>query len=328
MSEAVTGPRACAHGSWYAVLADGLTVLLPPDQRGRVAELWQLVDGGAGFEELLDALLARGLRDLSGFALVGRDGDRTRVLLRGPASARFETVEGPVRLAGDDTGIWTEHTLTGVTGGVVEVESAAAAARSVLATGLTRVSRVELGAAVGAAQDQAPAEPPAEREPAVEPVAGPEPASAEHDGLTGAGRPAPLVDRPPHGIPGQQPAPAVTSRPVARLVFSTGEVVDVDRAILVGRAPEARRFASHDQPRLVTVASVNQEISSTHLEIRPGAGADHGMAVVTDLGSTNGTVVVQPGLPPEDLRAGIAVALIPGAVLDLGDGVTIQATTA
>jgi hypothetical protein len=109
-------------------------------------------------------------------------------------------------------------------------------------------------------------------------------------------------------------------------VLSTGEVVDVDRTIIVGRAPEARRFASSDQPRLVTVASPQHEISSTHLEIRPGAGADHGSAVVTDLGSTNGTVLVQPGLPPEDLQAGIAVSLIPGAILDLGDGVTIQTT--
>jgi hypothetical protein len=94
----------------------------------------------------------------------------------------------------------------------------------------------------------------------------------------------------------------------------------------VGRAPEARRFASHDQPRTVVVASPHQEISSTHLEIRPGAGADHGSAIVTDLGSTNGTVLVQPGLAPEDLQPGIAVSLIPGAILDLGDGVTIQVT--
>ena len=98
----------------------------------------------------------------------------------------------------------------------------------------------------------------------------------------------------------------------------------VDRAVIVGRAPEARRFTSTEQPRLVTVPSPNQEISSTHLEIRPGAGADHGSAVATDLGSTNGTVLQQPGLPSEDLKPGIAVQLIPGAIIDLGDGVTIQ----
>jgi len=46
--------------------------------------------------------------------------------------------------------------------------------------------------------------------------------------------------------------------------------------------------------------------------------------VVTDLGSTNGTLVVQPGLPAEDLQPGIAVQLLPGAIVDLGEGVTIQ----
>ena len=147
---------------------------------------------------------------------------------------------------------------------------------------------------------------------------------SDNDGQTQAGAPVPDFDRPP--IPGQEMAPDVVSQPVASLVFSTGDVVAVDRTVLVGRAPEARRFASHDQPHVVTVASPHQEISSTHLEIRPGAGADHGSAIVTDLGSTNGTVLAQPGLDPEELKAGIAVSLIPGAVLDLGDGVTIQVT--
>ena len=114
--------------------------------------------------------------------------------------------------------------------------------------------------------------------------------------------------------------------PVARLVISNGETVDVDRAVLVGRAPEARRFTSTQQPRLVTVPSPNQEISSTHLEVRPGSGADHGSAVVTDMGSTNGSVLTLPGLSPEDLQPGIAVQLVPGSVIDLGDGVTIHVT--
>ena len=39
-------------------------------------------------------------------------------------------------------------------------------------------------------------------------------------------------------------------------------------------------------------------------------------------------MLAQPGLEPEELTPGIAVSLIPGAVLDLGDGVTIQVTNA
>lgn len=146
----------------------------------------------------------------------------------------------------------------------------------------------------------------------------------DRDGQTQAGTPHAEFERPP--IPGQEIGPDVVAQPVASLVISTGDVVSVDRTVLVGRAPEARRFASHDQPHVVTVPSPHQEISSTHLEIRPGAGADHGSAVATDLGSTNGTVLAQPGLDAEELKPGIAVSLIPGAVLDLGDGVTIQVT--
>lgn len=111
---------------------------------------------------------------------------------------------------------------------------------------------------------------------------------------------------------------------VATLLLSTGEAHEVDRPLLLGRAPQARGFQVGEEPELVVVPSANQEISSTHLEIRPGRGDLAGSAVVTDLGSTNGTVVIQPGSGPEDLQAGVEVALLPGAVVDLGDGISIQ----
>jgi len=156
--------------------------------------------------------------------------------------------------------------------------------------------------------------------PEPEPVAS---RDSDHDGLTQAGVNAEEFALEQPGIPGQPMAPSVT-RPVAKLIVSNGETVDVDRVVLIGRAPEARRFTSTEQPTLVTVPSPMHEISSTHVEVRPGSGADHGSAVVTDMGSTNGTVLVQPGLPPEDLKPGIAVQLIPGAIINLGDGLTIQ----
>jgi len=90
---------------------------------------------------------------------------------------------------------------------------------------------------------------------------------------------------------------------------------------VIGRAPEPRRIFSGDEPRLVTVPSPAHEISSTHLEIRPGPD---GRPVVTDLGSTNGTVLVQPGSAPEDLQPGYPVELVNGAIVDLGDGVSIK----
>ena len=106
-------------------------------------------------------------------------------------------------------------------------------------------------------------------------------------------------------------------------MLSSGPVVDVDGVVIVGRAPQARR-PGDDQALLVVVPSPHQEISSTHVEFRPGTGPDQGSAVVNDLGSTNGTVVVQPGLRPENLQPGIPVQLNSGAIVDLGEGITIQ----
>jgi hypothetical protein len=165
--------------------------------------------------------------------------------------------------------------------------------------------------------------PPSSPPPSAPPLEPPDAVDSDHDGLTQTGAGDDEFAREHPGIPGQPMAPSVT-RPVAKLIVSNGETVDVDRVVLIGRAPEARRFTSTEQPTLVTVPSPMHEISSTHVEVRPGSGADHGSAVVTDMGSTNGTVLVQPGLPPEDLKPGIAVQLIPGAIINLGDGLTIQ----
>ncbi|WP_110240790.1 FHA domain-containing protein [Nocardioides gilvus] len=122
-----------------------------------------------------------------------------------------------------------------------------------------------------------------------------------------------------------EPASTSTSRPsggVVRLRFSHGPSLAVDRPLVIGRAPAARSGSAG--ATLVTVPSPQQEVSSSHLEIRPGHGVDSGTALVTDLGSTNGTVLTQPGLGPEELRPGAPVVLLPGAVIDLGDGVRIH----
>lgn len=325
--------RSYRPGPWFGILGTHATVLLPPSEKDRVASLWELVDTGAGFDEVLDALIAGGLRELPGFVLVSEAaagstreaGTITKVVVRGAARARFTTTDGEVHLEGDEATTWVERSLSGVVASVLEVaddgEATDLPAELRVDTGLVRVSRVEEQVvADGPVPEEKPAPaPPTHRATPAAPLD--EHDTADHDGLTQAGgwTPGP----PPPGIPGQEPAPAVT-RPVARLLVSTGESVEVDRAVVVGRAPESRRFPHDDQPRLVTVPSPQQEISSMHVEIRPGSGADHGSAVVTDLGSTNGTVLVQPGLPAEDLRPGVGVALLPGAVIDLGDGLTIS----
>ncbi|MCW2795320.1 FHA domain-containing protein [Nocardioides sp.] len=318
--EPTPGTRTYRPGGWFAVFGERVTVLLPPSEKARVAPVWEMVDGGAGFDETLDRLISGGLRQLPGFVLVSSVDDQTKVVVRGPARATFTTADADIELEGSAVTTWVERSLTGVTAMVVTVDDPADGPDLPIDAGLVRISRFD------EPPHTVPAEPEAGPDLTLEPAAeaAPVPAS-DHDGPTRTAGPDPhAFDHQPPGIPGQPAAPSTTARPVATLVFSSGETVDVDRVVIVGRAPEARRVTATEQPRLVSVPSPQQEISSTHLEVRPGAGADHGSAVVTDLGSTNGTVLVQPGLAPETLQAGVSVQLIPGAVLDLGDGVTIQ----
>lgn len=388
--------RSYLPGEWFGIVGERAVVILPPTEKPRVAALWELVDGGAGFDVTLDALISGGLRELSAFVLVSTGEGETRVVIRGPARAEFRVDGETVRLEGSNATTWVERSM-------VEVERMSIVLHDdeldeelpsyVVDGGLFRISRLdEAPAHEGSneiveepayerefplpteglaetdeeddaagedgdhAEDEleekledvaavrspeppawipepptlppppppAPVLPPMPAGPFTEPMDVPVP-EHDHDGLTVAGAWQPPQVEPP-GIPGQPPAPDVTV-PVARLHISNGDEVDVDRAVVIGRAPEARRFNDTEQPRLVTVPSPHLEISSTHIEIRPGTGADHGTAVVTDLGSTNGTVLVQPGLGPEDLAPGVAVQLIPGAIIDLGDGVTIKVTS-
>src|SRR5690606_31852828 len=53
------------------------------------------------------------------------------------------------------------------------------------------------------------------------------------------------------------PAPRGTPAPgaVGRVRFSTGQVVELDRSIVVGRKPRVSRVGGADVPRLVTVPS-------------------------------------------------------------------------
>ena len=66
------------------------------------------------------------------------------------------------------------------------------------------------------------------------------------------------------------------------------------------------------------MVSPNQDISRTHAQVR----VDGEDVLVTDLNSTNGMFLVEPGMPPRRLRSGEPTPLGPHAVVDLGDGVT------
>ncbi|MDM7831543.1 FHA domain-containing protein [Cellulomonas edaphi] len=105
---------------------------------------------------------------------------------------------------------------------------------------------------------------------------------------------------------------------VPQLVLSTGLVVPLDRAVLLGRAPQVARVTNSELPHLVTVPSPQQDISRTHAEVR----VENGQVLVTDLASTNGVHVTRTGEGARRLHPGEATPLESGHVVDLGDGVT------
>jgi hypothetical protein len=115
-------------------------------------------------------------------------------------------------------------------------------------------------------------------------------------------------------------SPQLVPRPVLAVLRSSGgTTAAVDRAVLIGRAPSAQRSSAR-APRLMTLPSPGHDISRTHVEVVP----EGWQIVVTDLHSTNGTVLVGPdGVDRQQLPPGEAIQVQLGSVIELGDGVSV-----
>lgn len=113
-----------------------------------------------------------------------------------------------------------------------------------------------------------------------------------------------------------EPAPPI---PDLFLELSTGTKEALDQPLVIGRAPSANRISGDRIPRLVSMNTPNQDISRTHAQV----AVEGGSVVVTDLHSSNGTLVTMPGKPSQKLRPGEPTTVIVGTIIDLGDGATL-----
>lgn len=104
-----------------------------------------------------------------------------------------------------------------------------------------------------------------------------------------------------------------------RITLSTGRVVELERTVVIGRRPKSTRTSGADLPVLVAVDSPQQDISRSHVEIR--SEGEH--VLVTDLNTTNGSVLLRGGQEPVRLHPGEATMVVSGDVLDIGDGVAV-----
>src|SRR5699024_11614425 len=94
------------------------------------------------------------------------------------------------------------------------------------------------------------------------------------------------------------------------------------RPHMLARITDPERLVAGVQPRLVTVPSPQKTISRTHEEIR----AEGSGAVVTDLNSTNGTLLIPPSAAPRRLHGGESASVPSGTTIDLGDGISASLT--
>ncbi len=104
-----------------------------------------------------------------------------------------------------------------------------------------------------------------------------------------------------------------------RVKVSTGQVVTLDRTVIIGRRPRSTRASGANLPHLIAVDSPQQDISRSHLEIRPEGDT----VVVIDLHTTNGSTLLRAGSDPVRLHPGEPAIVLSGDVIDLGDGVEV-----
>ncbi|APX00902.1 FHA domain-containing protein [Arthrobacter sp. QXT-31] len=107
---------------------------------------------------------------------------------------------------------------------------------------------------------------------------------------------------------------------LGRLRLSTGELIDLDESLVIGRQPSVSRVQGGTMPRLVQVPSPGGDISRSHVEVR----LEGWHVMLCDLKATNGTVLVREGQPPRRLAQNEMAIVLDGDIAELGDDVSLR----
>ncbi len=333
MSRSAAGPAAV----WVAIggqpddgppVAGWLLADVAPDDPV-VLRIWALLRAGAPLETVLDALLQHGLARVPGFVLVCRAAGEQVAVIRGPALLSYVVDGEPHSFDAAGTASWREVALPSAaralclrTGPADPTDASVAGLESgVLLAAEVRLA--EQGADDPVVDDQPPTVPPPSggaargrsapggasgSVPAVRCSQGhpnpPTAATCRACGLNLFGQPAVLIAQPALGV----------------LRLSTGDVVTLDRGVIIGRNPTPADTPGAGQPHVVRVAGPGQDVSRTHVELRVSGW----QLLVRDLNSVNGTVVTPPWQEPRRLRPNEAVPIEPGTVVSLADEVSFR----
>ena len=107
---------------------------------------------------------------------------------------------------------------------------------------------------------------------------------------------------------------------LGRLRLSTGELIDLDESLVIGRQPSVSRVQGGVMPRLIQVASPGGDISRSHVEVR----LEGWHVMLCDLKATNGTVLVREGQPPRRLAQNEMAIVLDGDIAELGDDISLR----
>ncbi|MBD1591344.1 FHA domain-containing protein [Arthrobacter sp. S1_S22] len=107
---------------------------------------------------------------------------------------------------------------------------------------------------------------------------------------------------------------------LGRVRVSTGELLDLDQSLIIGRQPSVSRVQGGVMPRLVQVPSPEGDISRSHVEVR----VEGWHVMLCDLKATNGTVLVREGQSPRRLAQNEMAILLDGDIAELGDNISLR----
>ncbi|MCI9889556.1 FHA domain-containing protein [Micrococcales bacterium 31B] len=315
---------AYAPGDWYVVAAPSAIVALPSDSDAKVIdELWQAMQQwNTSVSDLINVVTRQRTIPLSlvpDFVVISRQTNAVKVAVRGNHTLDLATVKGTQRASGAQSTTWVEGDVADFTAAQwVANERDATPPTLPLVNGVVRAGALvwtapefdwEANAAASGAGG----------------VGSVPPASADSHAAALEAEPNVSTPVAAHQPDDSEAAPAQSVAPLAPaggsvrglLKLSTGDVITVDRNVILGRSPKVETAPGQVAPRLVSVPSPKQDISRSHVELT----VEGEFVKVMDLGSTNGTFVRRPGERPTQLVPGNAQVLSFGDRVDIGASV-------
>ena len=107
---------------------------------------------------------------------------------------------------------------------------------------------------------------------------------------------------------------------LGKVRLSSGEVIELDRSLVIGRQPSVSRVQGGGMPALVQVESPGGDISRSHVEVR----LEGWHVMLCDLKATNGTVLVREGQAPRRLAQNEMAIVLDGDIAELGENISLR----